>query len=162
MFPGSLVYTMTGVVAFLIHFILLNLHMFLPDKWKWWHLLFVCIPSQQFSSHVGTEPTLPCFYQYCRELMCLAQGHNTVPLVGIETRTSRFGVRRSTTTPPRFSWLCSFRLDLSIVYKKTSINYIPLNPISYILIRKRNVKKIEIHFLEKDHFDGVLSDMANE
>ena len=35
------------------------------------------------------------------ELMCLAQGHNTVPLVGIEPRTSRFGVRRSTTTPPR-------------------------------------------------------------
>ena len=33
--------------------------------------------------------------------MCLAQGHNTVTLVGIEPRTSRFGVRRSTTTPPR-------------------------------------------------------------
>ena len=29
--------------------------------------------------------------QYCRELMCLAQGHNTVPLVGIEARTSQFG-----------------------------------------------------------------------
>ena len=33
--------------------------------------------------------------------MCLAQGHNTVTLVGFEPRTSRFGVRRSTTTPPR-------------------------------------------------------------
>ena len=32
--------------------------------------------------------------------MCLAQGHNTVPLVGIEPRTSRFGVRCSTTVPP--------------------------------------------------------------
>ena len=31
--------------------------------------------------------------------MCLAQGHNTVTLVGIEPRTSRFGVRHSTTTP---------------------------------------------------------------
>ena len=29
--------------------------------------------------------------------MCLAQGHNTVTLVGFEPRTSRFGVRRSTT-----------------------------------------------------------------
>ena len=41
------------------------------------------------------------FNQYCRELMCLSQGHNTVPLVGIEPRTSRFRVRCSTTSPPR-------------------------------------------------------------
>ena len=33
--------------------------------------------------------------------MCLAQRHNTVTLVGFEPRPSRFGVRRSTTTPPR-------------------------------------------------------------
>ena len=31
--------------------------------------------------------------------MCLAPGHNTVPLLGIEPRTSRFGVRHSTTSP---------------------------------------------------------------
>ena len=37
--------------------------------------------------------------------MCLAQGHNTVTLVGFEPRTSRFGVRRSTTTPPRSLWV---------------------------------------------------------
>ena len=44
--------------------------------------LFVCIeaerPSQQFFSHVRMEPTLSRFNQYCRELMCLAQRHNTV------------------------------------------------------------------------------------
>ena len=38
--------------------------------------MFVCVeayrPSQQLFSHVGTEPTLPGFNQYCRELMCLA------------------------------------------------------------------------------------------
>ena len=34
---------------------------------------------------------LPGFNQYCRELMCIAQGHNMVPLVGIEPGTSRFG-----------------------------------------------------------------------
>ena len=34
---------------------------------------------------------VPVFNQNCRELMCLAQGHNMVPLVGIEPRTSRFG-----------------------------------------------------------------------
>ena len=39
--------------------------------------------------------------QYCRELMCLAQGHNTMTHVIIEPRTSRFGVRRCTITPPR-------------------------------------------------------------
>ena len=33
--------------------------------------------------------------------MCLTQGHNTVTPMGIEPRTSRFGVRRSTTTPSR-------------------------------------------------------------
>ena len=33
--------------------------------------------------------------------MCLAQGHNTVPPVGIEPRTSRFGVQCSITTPRR-------------------------------------------------------------
>ena len=33
--------------------------------------------------------------------MCLAQGHNMLTPVGIEPRTSRFGVRRSTTTPQR-------------------------------------------------------------
>ena len=33
------------------------------------------------------EPTLPGFNQYCSELMCLAQGHNTVTPVGIEPRT---------------------------------------------------------------------------
>ena len=47
------------------------------------------------------EPTLPGFNKYCRELMCLAQGHNMVTPVGIEPRTSRSGVRHSTTTPPR-------------------------------------------------------------
>ena len=45
-------------------------------------------PSQQFFSHVVMEPMLPGFNQYCRELMCLAQGHNTVPPVGIKPRTS--------------------------------------------------------------------------
>ena len=59
------------------------------------------VPVNIFFSHVGTEHTLPGFNRYCRELMCLAQGHITVTPVGIEPRTSRFGVRRSTTMPPR-------------------------------------------------------------
>ena len=45
------------------------------------------VPVNNFFSHG--------FNQYCRELMCLAEGHKTVPLVGIEPRTSRFRVRRS-------------------------------------------------------------------
>ena len=38
--------------------------------------------------------------QYFREVKCLAQGHNTAA-VGLEPRTSRSGVRHSTTEPPR-------------------------------------------------------------
>ena len=45
------------------------------------------VPVNNFFSHVGTEPTLPGFNQYCRKLMCLAQGPNTVPLVGISIRS---------------------------------------------------------------------------
>ena len=38
--------------------------------------------------------------QYFRGVECLAQGHNTAA-VGLEPRTSRSGVRNSTTEPPR-------------------------------------------------------------
>ena len=38
--------------------------------------------------------------QYFRGVKCLAQGHNTAE-VGLEPRTSRSGVRYSTTEPPR-------------------------------------------------------------
>ena len=84
-----------------LHFFLLQ-NVDLIESW----MIYFCVeayhPRQQLFSHVGTEPTLPGFNQYCRELMCLAQGHNTMSPVGIEPGpTSRFGVRRSTTTPPR-------------------------------------------------------------
>ena len=38
--------------------------------------------------------------QYFRGVKCLAQGHNTAE-VGLKPRTSRSGVRHSTTEPPR-------------------------------------------------------------
>ena len=41
--------------------------------------------------------------QYFRGVKCLAQGHNTAA-VGFEPRTSRSGVRHSTTEPPRSRW----------------------------------------------------------
>ena len=52
--------------------------------------------------------------QYFRGVKCLAQGHNTAA-VGLEPRTSRSGVRHSTTEPPRSpeyrrTWLNSFSL----------------------------------------------------
>ena len=62
------------------------------------------VKVNNFFSHVGTEPMLAGFNQYCRELMCLAQGHNMVMPVGIEPRTSRFKVQSSTTMPPRSLW----------------------------------------------------------
>ena len=45
--------------------------------------------------------------QYFRGVKCLAQGHNTAA-VGLEPRTSRSGVRHSTTEPPRSPFLFGF------------------------------------------------------
>ena len=39
--------------------------------------------------------------QYCGKSMCLALGHNMTAPPGFDTITSRFGMRRSTTMPPR-------------------------------------------------------------
>ena len=69
--------------------------------------LFVCVlrfsvPDNNFLVMSGQSHRFLGFNQYSRELICLAQGHNTVTLVGIAPRTSRFGVRRSTTRPPRY------------------------------------------------------------
>ena len=47
--------------------------------------------------------------QYFRGVKCLAQGHNTAA-VGLEPRTSRSGVRHSTTEPPRSpAWFVAYR-----------------------------------------------------
>ena len=54
--------------------------------------------------------------QYFRGVKCLAQGHNTAA-VGLEPRTSRSGVRHSTTEPPRSP--CRFLVG-PIVYFHTS------------------------------------------
>ena len=40
--------------------------------------MFLNVLSQQFFSHVGTEPALRWYYQYFQGVKCLAQGHNTV------------------------------------------------------------------------------------
>ena len=56
--------------------------------------------------------------QYFRGVKCLAQGHNTAA-VGLEPRTSRSGVRHSTTEPPRspFSWGGPFLKPAVQVYR---------------------------------------------
>ena len=46
------------------------------------------VPVKNFSVMSGRSQSFLGFNQYFRELMCLAQGHNTVPHVGIEPRTS--------------------------------------------------------------------------
>ena len=72
--------------------------------------------------------------QYFRGVKCLAQGHNTAA-VGLEPRTSRSGVRHSTTEPPRspslggcpgwsesslgahsFCWFCHVAAHINIKY----------------------------------------------
>ena len=51
--------------------------------------------------------------QYFRGVKCLAQGHNTAA-VGLEPRTSRSGVRHSTTEPPRSPSPADYELYLVI------------------------------------------------
>ena len=93
------------------------------------------------------EPTLPVLNQYCRELMCLAQGHNTVTHVGIEPRTSLFGVRRSTTTPRSLSFQSESHLTRYMFLQKVKrvlfVEKKPLKRYKKATIRKRrNQKKI--------------------
>ena len=57
------------------------------------------VPVNNFSVMLGRNHRFLGINQYFRELMCLAQEDNRVTLVGIEPRTSRFGVQRSTTRP---------------------------------------------------------------
>ena len=54
--------------------------------------------------------------QYFRGVKCLAQGHNTAA-VGLEPRTSRSGVRHSTTEPPRSPLSERSRLTPAILQK---------------------------------------------
>ena len=61
--------------------------------------LYVClfvlrfnVPVNNFSVMSGRSHRFLGLNQYSRESMCLAQGHNTVTLVWIEPRASRFGV----------------------------------------------------------------------
>ena len=55
--------------------------------------------------------------QYFRGVKCLAQGHNTAE-VGLEPRTSRSGVRHSTTEPPRspYQWRYYLLIFSSYLY----------------------------------------------
>ena len=63
--------------------------------------------------------------QYFRGVKCLAQGHNTAE-VGLEPRTSRSGVRHSTTEPPR-----SPELIRDEVYERLQTADTTASPISY-------------------------------
>ena len=68
-------------------------HLFLSCRSvSYFHFVFVCVevqrPSQQFFSHVGTEPLLPGYYRYFQGVKCLAQGHNMAE-EGLEPPTSR-------------------------------------------------------------------------
>ena len=63
--------------------------------------------------------------QYFRGVKCLAQGHNTAA-VGLEPRTSRSGVRHSTTEPPRSPfWRRLLKLSADLLYSK--LRFVPHN-----------------------------------
>ena len=72
--------------------------------------------------------------QYFRGVKCLAQGHNTAE-VGLEPRTSRSGVRHSTTEPPRSPTVKRISLTvysditlMLVIFSKTHVAYRHLNP----------------------------------
>ena len=72
--------------------------------------------------------------QYFRGVKCLAQGHNTAE-VGLEPRTSRSGVRRSTTEPPRSP-------PIGLIFNESSISNMYVvrgckwNAFTFLLLRK--------------------------
>ena len=67
------------------------------DRWLCWGLTS---QSTIFQSCRDGAIASWVINQYFRGVKCLAQGHNTAA-VGLEPRTSRSGVRHSTTEPPR-------------------------------------------------------------
>ena len=68
-----------------------------PNGWLCWGLTS---QSTIFQSYRDGAIASWVINQYFRGVKCLAQGHNTAA-VGLEPRTSRSGVRHSTTEPPR-------------------------------------------------------------
>ena len=95
LFLGFCRYNYLFFISIFVFLIIINFP-FIPND-------FVCIEvltSQSTIFSIMSGRIHPCINHYSVELMCIAR-HNTVPLMGIEFRTSRFGVRCSTTTPPR-------------------------------------------------------------
>ena len=76
--------------------------------------------------------------QSFRGVKCLAQGHNTAA-VGFEPRTSRSGVRHSTTEPPRSPWpQGQWGMDVGMVQHKIVDQYLTSGKVS--------IRSGDIHF----------------
>ena len=75
--------------------------------------------------------------QYFRGVKCLAQGHNTAA-VGLEPRTSRSGVRHSTTEPPRSPPLRSIGFT---VFSNISICISLGNKSDRVVFNKQNIAR---------------------
>ena len=73
----------------------------LSEVFLFFFILRLNVPVNNFSVLSGRSHRFLGF----RELMCLAQGHNTVTLEGIKPRTSRFRVQCSTTRQPCFLFI---------------------------------------------------------
>ena len=67
---------------------------------SWLVVLRLNVPVNNFQSCRDGAIASWVINQYFRGVKCLAEGHNTAE-VGLEPRTSRSGVRHSTTEPPR-------------------------------------------------------------
>ena len=119
--------SMLAAVSFLILFWLsLAITIIITVGWLCWGLTS---QSTIFQSCRDGAIASWVINQYFRGVKCLAQGHNTAE-VGLEPRTSRSGVRHSTTEPPRSPiitvMLLSFRTGRSGQTVQTQIRMLSL------------------------------------
>ena len=110
MFPITCLYFFqTSIKIFSFYYLLCGIILCEGGPWShvncelaisWLVVLRLNVPVNNFSVMSGRAIASWVINQYFRGVRCLAQGHNTAE-VGLEPRTSRSGVRHSTTEPPR-------------------------------------------------------------
>ena len=89
--------------------------------------------------------------QYFRGVKCLAQGHNTAA-VGLEPRTSRSGVRHSTTEPPRSPG------SQVTIYSSSAIGWPSFKPLAPIVFEfsRYLADKFKMPEFSKGHHSGKI------
>ena len=118
-----------------------------PTKWVGWLCWGLTSQSTIFQSCRDGAIASWVINQYFRGVKCLAQGHNTAA-VGLEPRTSRSGVRHSTTEPPRSP------NKMSVHPAKTQIS-LSICPVwsESLLSAWRNLVPLATHWAHSEDYD---------